>query len=314
MMNLKTLALALLFVPLHSFAKVQEVKIQLNWKPEPQFGGFYAASLARSDQEQNLKFKLQAGGSGTPTVQMLRSGRADFAIVSADELILSNARNPKQQLVAVFASFQKNPQIIMCRSENRFSSLKEVFQSRVTLAWQEGLPYARFLKAQYPKTKVRSVPTGAGLAAFAKNSKMCQQGFITSEPFLATKLGVATNSFLIADEGFNPYTTVLAVRRDFLDKESDLVKRVVLATRAGWLSYLENPTATNAEMTRLNRAMDLRTMRESAEAQASLIRPSKKDLRVGEMEASRWRTLMGQMKETGLIKKDLDPNAQFSNF
>lgn len=306
---------SLLLLATSAFANPTEVILQLNWKAEPQFGGFYAASLAGADAAQNIKLKNQMGGSGTPTVQMLRNQKVDFAIVSADELLISNDKNPNKPLVAVFAVFQKNPQIIMCREENKFDSLKDLFASNVRLAWQAGLPYALFLKQKYPKTKVQSVPNTGGLPIYTqkKDHRICLQGFVTSEPFLATKAGVASQVFLIAEEGFNPYTTVLAVRKDTLEKNEDLVKRVVLAAREGWASYLRNPTPTNAELNRLNPSMDLRSMKESAEAQVPLIRTST-DAQIGTMTNERWSQLIQQMKEIKLIKKTLSSETQFKNF
>ena len=42
--------------------------------------------------------------------------------------------------------------------------------------------------------------------------------------------------FLVADSGYNPYTTVLVTTREHLEQNPEEVKRVVAAVRAGWWS------------------------------------------------------------------------------
>src|SRR5918993_515284 len=69
-----------------------KVKLQLNWKPEPQFGGFYAAQEAGSYKKQGLDVEVVPGGVGTPTVQMVGAGSVEFGVVSADEVLIARAR------------------------------------------------------------------------------------------------------------------------------------------------------------------------------------------------------------------------------
>src|SRR5690606_7527 len=104
-------------------------KIALNWKAEPQFGGFYEAQRAGLFKEEKLNIRLLEGGSGTPTVQMLANGRADFAVVSAEEILIQNDRNPKAQIVAIFASFQTSPVVIMSHADRKFQNIKDVFEN-----------------------------------------------------------------------------------------------------------------------------------------------------------------------------------------
>ena len=283
------------------------VRLALNWKPEPQFGGFYAASVGAEDVAQGVKFTLLEGGSGTPTVQMLANGQVDFAIVSAEEVLIANQRNSKNPVVGVFAVFQTNPQMIMCHVEKGFKSLEEAFSAPITLAWQSGLTYAQFLRRKFTNIKARLVPYSGGVAAFLSDVNLCQQGFLTSEPLAAEKVGAKVNAFLVADEGFNPYTTVLAVRAETLKKSPQLVAKVVRASRQGWQQYLKNPEATNKYMNKLNPAMDLETFAKSAEAQRRLIEPD-----LGKMTLQRWSQLAEELKTLKVVEK-AEPEAAFQN-
>src|SRR6476659_2540521 len=82
----------------------QKVSLQLNWKPEPQFGGFYAAKETIAFTRHGLDVEIVPGGVGTPTVQMVAAGKVAFAVVSADEVILSRANGA--DVVALLAVYQ----------------------------------------------------------------------------------------------------------------------------------------------------------------------------------------------------------------
>jgi NitT/TauT family transport system substrate-binding protein len=276
------------------------VTLALNWKPEPEFGGFYEAAIHGNYLKHGISISIQEGGSGTPTVQMLANGKVDFAIVSADEIVISQDRNPKNKVVALFAVYQTAPYIIMTHAENDFKSLKDVYGSEGTLAVQAGLPYHQYLVQKFGKPKANVVPYLGGVSNFLSDKKFSQQGFITTEPLAAEKDGAKVKSFLVSDEGFNPYVVVLAAREETLKKNPELVKNMIEATREGWTSYLKDPVKTNQHMAKMNKALDLATFNKAADIQKPLIEAKGQSL--GAMTTERWETLVKQMKDLKQIK------------
>ena len=172
-----------------------QIKIALNWKPEPQFGGFYAAEEKGLFKAQKLDVKLIPGGSGTPTIQMLAAGQVDYAVVSGDEILMSHDRGAKD-VVAIFAVYQKNPQGIMIHATQKISKLSELFEKKdMTLLWQSGLPYAQFMLKKYKPAKIKFAPYLGGIANFQADHKIAQQVFVTSEPLAAQKAGLPVKVF-----------------------------------------------------------------------------------------------------------------------
>jgi len=289
-----------------------KLKLALNWKAEPQFGGFYAAKINDEFKKRGLDVEILEGGSGTPTVQMLGAGKVDFAIVSAEEIIVAQDRG--SAITGLFATYQTNPQAIMTHEERHFNSLKEVFASPGVLSLQSGLSYAQFLLKKYPKPKVKIVPYLGGITNFTKDPQYSQQCFYTSEPILATKAGLKVKTFLVSDEGFNPYTTVVAAQSEALKKDPKTAKAFIEAVRAGWQEYLKNPEATNKHMATINKAMDLETFTLSASAQKPLIETEEtKQKGLGHMTTDRWQSLITQLKGLKIIKKDLKPSDLFQS-
>lgn len=306
---LKCIPFTFFFTPLFPLFSWAETQIALNWKAEPQFGGFYQAQL-----NQDVSMKLIEGGSGTPTIQMLTFKKVDYAVVSAEEILISNEKNPKNQVVAVFAVFQTNPQILMTPASRPISNIQELLLQPGLVSAQTGLTYVEFLKKKYPQAQVKWVPYLGGITGLLKEKdyaqNYAQQGFLTSEPLIAEKKGLSVKTFLIADEGFNPYTTVLAVRKADLSSRKAEIETVVRAIRKGWKDYLENPSPANQLMASLNKSMDLESFQKSAVAQKPLIAAP----RLGEMTEARWKSLVSTLRDLKVLKKDLKASEQFMTF
>jgi NitT/TauT family transport system substrate-binding protein len=281
-------------------SKSAKIKLALNWKPDPQFGGFYAAPYSK----YSIDVEILPGGAGTPTVQMVGAGSAEFGIVSADELVV--ARSKGNDVVALFAVFQNCPQGIMAHASRNLSSIADVLKGG-TLALQRGLPYARLLEKQYGFEHVQVVPSpGGDITAFLNDDNFAQQCFIVSEPLVARRKGVAVKVFPVSDIGYNPYTTVVATSGDSLRKNPAMAKAMVAAVRDGWRAYLDDPKPTNEKMRQMNPSMDAETFKEVAEAQKPFIESADTSRDgLGTMNKQRWETLIQQLKELGDIPQSI---------
>ena len=294
-------------------AQATQLQFALNWKAEPEFGGFYTAKLSGSFQKRNLGVEITEGGAGTPVVQMVANSKVRFGIAAADEVVISQPRGT--DVVALFAVYQINPQGIMVHPERGFKSLGDVFNSPGTLAIQSGSPHALFLQSQFPGYKVTFVPYAGGITTFLTDPNFSQQCFVTSEPLIARKKGKPAQSFLIADAGFKPYGTVVIARRQYVAKNQKQTRDLIDAVREGWIEYLRAPESANNAMVKLNPAMDAVSMKEAAEVQKSFIlgagAPAQE---LGKMTIERWGTLVKQLYDLKLIKTKPAADKLFQNF
>jgi len=275
-----------------------KIRLALNWKPDPQFGGFYAAPY----QAHGLDVEILPGGAGTPTIQMVGAGSAEFGVVSADELVV--ARSQGNDVVALFAVFQNNPQGIMVHASRKLASLADLFKVPGTVALQRGLPYARLLEKKYGFEKVKIVPSpGGDISAFLADKNFAQQCFIMSEPLTAKHQGADVQVFPVSDAGYNPYTTVLTTSGEFLRNDPDHAKAIAAAVREGWRAYLDDPKPTNQRMKQLNPSMAPAVFAEVAEAQTPFIETDETRRNgLGSMTKERWEALIAQLKDLGDLK------------
>ena len=73
---------------------------------------------------------------------------------------------------------------------------------------------------------------------FLADKRSAMQGYVTSEPYAIEKqAGFKPKVFLLADQGFDAYSTLIETRRDLVEKKPDLVQRFVDASIIGWYNY-----------------------------------------------------------------------------
>lgn len=286
----------------------QRIKIALNWMPEPEFGGMYAAQVQGLFKANGLEVELLPGGAGAATWQMVASGQVQYGIASADEVFIARARGG--DVVALFATFQTCPQGIMAHAARGLKSMADVFQGG-TVALEEGLPAAKFLEQKYSFKKVKVISYDGGVAAFLASPDYAQQCFVTSEPIAARRQSAKTQVFLLADAGFNPYTAVLIAQGAYVRQHQEEARTMVRALREGWQEYLRDPKPTNDAMGSLNKTMDAQTFAEAAEAQKPLIVPPGFDAPLGSMTRERWQKLADQLVEMKVIEKPISPDECF---
>lgn len=296
------LAALLLALPLLAFAqerKLEKVTLQLNWFPEAEHGGFYAAQLHGFYKEAGLDVEILGGGPDIPVMQMVATGRVMFGVENADGVLLARAEGAP--IVATMAPLQKSPRCIMVHEKSgikRFEDLKDM-----TIAMSARAPFYFFLKKNFPLTNVEVVPYNGNVAPFLTNDKWACQGYIFSEPFVAKSKGGDPHSLLVADAGFNPYTSCLLVSEDTLAKNKDLVARMTAASAKGWAKYMADPTETNKLINSKNPEMGMDILTFGVEQLQPLVfdggvTPET----LGTMTPERWETLAKQLVELDLIK------------
>lgn len=276
-----------------------KVAIQCNWLPEPQFGGIYHAAQAGIFAKHGIDADVRKGGPDIPAVQMAAAGQVEFALAAADEVI--RIREGGADVVAVFATYQTAPQGLMTHGERGVATLEELLRAEGTLAVQPGLAYVKYLERTVG-IQAKLVPYQGGLGQYMASRErldFAQQCFVTSEPLAAEREGAPARVFLVADSGFNPYTSVVITRRDYLEQHPETVKGVVAALREGWRGYLDDPSAANAHMHALNGSMDLETFSAAAAAQESLIDTGAP---LGSMTLARWEELQRQLVEIEAVE------------
>jgi NitT/TauT family transport system substrate-binding protein len=290
-------------------AALLKTGLQLNWVPEPEFGGYYAARELGAFVAEGLDLEIRPGSAQSPVEQMVAAGQVEFGITSADSLLM--ARDRGADLVAIYAAYQSFPEGIMVHASRGLKTMAEIFQGG-TLGVIPGTPFLRLLERDYGLGKMKVVPHDNNIAPFLRDPSMAQQCFLSSEPIVARHAGADPQVFMLSEIGFNPYTGLIITRRQTLEAHPDRVRALVRAVRKGWQAYLADPAPANRAMHTLNPTMAPATFAEAAIIQKPLIQGQLDDGSLGTMTLERWQILAEQLQSLGVIDR-VDPVGAFVN-
>jgi len=287
-----------------------EVTLALNWYPEAEHGGYYAALKHGFYDEAGLDVTIVPGGPGAPVIQEVATGKATFGVATADRALLGRAQGA--DVVAVMAPLQNSPRCIIVHEASGIAGFEQL--ENLTLAISTAGPWALFLQKQLPLKNVDVVPYPGNVAEFLINDKYAQQGYVFSEPFVAEKAGGDPRCLMVSDLGFNPYTSILIVQGDTIRSDPEVVEKMVQASIRGWQKYLTEPEETNAYIHEQNPEMDLDILAYGARAMKPLCITDTTPLeQLGTMTADRWQTLAEQMVEVEVIESGaVDPGEAFT--
>lgn len=277
-----------------------KVRLLLNWFPEAEHGGFFAALVHGEYAAAGLEVEIQPGGVDVPVTPRVASGQVEFGVANADQVIFARAAGAN--VVALLAPLQKSPRCIMVHAGRGIRGFEDL--NDMTLAISPKDAFAEFLKRHYPLRNVKVVPYPGSVAPFLNDPRFGQQAYNISEPYLARKAGGDPQVLMLADVGYNPYTSCLVASDTFARDHPGLIRRMTAASRRGWEIYLRDPARANERIHALNPEMGLDVLRFGVEEMQSMtwLDPEKKQ-GIGEMILERWRALVTTMEELALVPK-----------
>jgi NitT/TauT family transport system substrate-binding protein len=279
-------------------ASLVEVDLMLNWFPEAEHGGYYAALAHGFYEQQGLRVRILPGGPGVPVLAQVASGRVAFGVSNADTVLLGWAQEART--IAVFAPLQVSPRCIMVHEKSGIRRLSEL--KNVTLAMNPSSTFSLYLQKKLALPGVRIVPYSGNVAQFVIDPQMAQQAYTFSEPYVARQRGSDPHCLPVSDLGFNPYTSLLITGRETLDQRPEIVRKMVAASIRGWQQYLQEPATANRLLSQQNNEVNSGLLDYGAQQLRSLcVTPDVPLERIGQMTPQRWQTLMQQLVEVGAV-------------
>jgi NitT/TauT family transport system substrate-binding protein len=283
--------------------KLRSVTLALNWFPEMEHGGFYAAQAAGYFAEEGLDVKIVPGGSQVPVIQNVARGEATFGVAAADQILLGRAKDAK--VVALMAPLQTSPRCIMVHEESGITSFDQL--ENVTLAVRPGITFYKFLQKELPLKDVKVVNYSGNVAQFLLDKKSAQQAYVFSEPFVAQQQGARVRTLLVSELGYNPYTSLLFTRDELVTKDRELVDKMTRACVRGWQKYLDDPAPANELIRQVNTELSPEALSFGADAIKPLCLPEgAAPESLGRMTLERWHQLAEQLLAIGALEKGTD--------
>ena len=296
--------------------QLDHVSFGTNWVAEAEHGGFYQALADGTYKQYGLDVTIVEGGPQVNNRLLLIAGKIDF-FMSANSLQSFDAVAQNIPTVAVAALFQKDPQVLIAHPDQGIEKFEDL-KGLTLFVSQEGVAtYFQWLKADYGFSETKVKPYTFNPQPFLADKRTAMQGYVTSEPYAIEKQGhFKPKIFLLADYGFNTYSTLIETRRELVDKKPDLVRRFVEASIVGWYHYLYGDNkAANALIKQHNPEMTDELLAYSVDkmkAYGIVDSGDALDLGVGAMTDARMASFFDKMVRAGVVKRDIDFRKAYS--
>jgi NitT/TauT family transport system substrate-binding protein len=289
---------------------LDKVSFGTNWVAEAEHGGFFQAVADGTYRQYGLDVTIVPGGPNDNNRMLLIAGKLDF-FMAANTLMSFDAVANNVPVVTVAAIFQKDPQVLLTHPESKIARLEDLKPLTLFVSKEGISSYFQWLKSEYGFSEEKVRPYTFNPQPFIANKQSAMQGYVTSEPYaIENSAGFKPGIILLADYGFNTYSTLIETRGDLIDKKPDLVQRFVDASLIGWYNYLYGDNAAaNAMIKKLNPEMtDALIAFSIARMKQYGIIDSGDALRdgIGAMTDARMASFFDKMVRAHVVRSDID--------
>ena len=280
-----------------------------DWLAEAEHGGFYQAQALGLYKKHGLEVTIRMGGPQTNPPQQVAAGLVDFQLSSGSFAAMAMAQQ-SIPVLAVAAFFQKDPEVLISHPGSGSDTLAEMKGKPIMLSAANRTGSWLFLKAKYGFSDSQMRPYNFSVAPFLADPAAIEMGFVSSEPYQIKKAsGVEPVVNLLADNGYDGYSTVILAPSRMVQLHPDVVRAFIEASIEGWRSYLDDPAPGDALIRHDNPDITQDVLDNSVRVmkqQGIVDSGDSKTLGLGAMTDARWKGFFDTMVQAGLYKPDLD--------
>jgi len=287
----------------HLYA-LDSVTLQLKWKHQFQFAGYYAAQKQGFFEEEGFDVKINEVDFNRSTSEIVLSGDAEFGI-SDSSLVLSRLKG--KPVVIVAAIYQHSPLVLLTLKSSHILSPIELKGKRVMYQKNidDAVLTAMFTELNLKDNEHTHVPHTFQDDALISGNVDAMSAYITDQPFLFKKNNVDINIISPSSYGIDFYGDMLFVTQDYLIENKERVKAFRRASIKGWRYALNHPVEIidwiianyKTEKTREHLLYE-------AEYTARMIRPE--FIEIGHFSPNRLNRISDIYKNIGLASRDQD--------
>lgn len=286
------------------------VKFGTNWVAQAEHGGYYQAVADGTYQECGLEVEIVPGGPQVNNRALLPVGKIDF-FMGGNLIPAFSAVEQGIPTKIVASSFQKEPQIIMTHPNQNLDTWESLKSINLLLGKSFVSSTYQWMIDEFGFTPEQVRPYTFNTAPFLADNRLGQQGYVTSEPFaVETHGGFVPNIFLIADQGYNSYSTTIETRTKLIENDPKVVQCFVDGSAIGWYNYLHGDNkvandmikADNPEITDEQIDFSISKMIEYGIVDSG----DSLELGVGAMTDNRMKSFFEKMVKAGVFDAELD--------
>ena len=212
--------------------------LQLEWKHQFEFAGFYAALEKGYYKDIGIDLEIKEFEEGINISEDVINKKATYGI-SSSALILEKLKN--KPVVLIGSYFKQNALALITKPEIKNPS--DLKNKRImALDWEMGHTSLGVMLKDFgiKRSDYSFVEHDYGIDKFINGEVDAMSVFLTSQPFELDELGIKYNILNPANFGIYSYDVELFTSEEVIGKDFQKVKKFVEATNKGWAYAFAN--------------------------------------------------------------------------
>ena len=282
----------------------ETIKLQLKWKHQFQFAGYYAAKELGYYKQQGLNVEIVEADSNNDPSEIVLQGNAEYGTGSNSLLLLHNEGKP---LVVLAVILQHSPYILITHELNHSQSIHSLKNKRLMIepladeliAYlnHEGMQLSDFKTVQY----------NHDIKDFSSGKVDAISAYSTDEPYFLKKNNIDFHAYSPRSVGIDFYGDNLFTTHNELKNHPKRVKKFLHASLQGWRYAMTHKNEiANLILNKYSKRKDFESLLYEANEIEKLMRPDIVD--IGYMLDGRWRHIAKTYSDLGMLPENYSLN------
>ncbi len=294
-------SLLLIASQLSSVFGLEKIHVQLKWKHQFQFAGYYAAIKQGYYRDKGLEVILHETSPSQTSIIPLLKNEVQYAVDMPSAFIVSHKTN---KIVALAAIFQHSPVALYSLKSKNIKTIHDIIGKKIMLPQRINSEIrAMFISEGLSLADLKIMPLEWGIDVLINKKADIVSGYTTDMPYLFTRQGLEYNEIRAVDYGLDFYGDCLFTSNKELRNHPKRVKDFLEASLAGWryaMSHQEEMIAYI--LSNYSQRLSADTLRYEAQAMEQLILP--RQIEMGHMNNLRWKFMAETFLSLGLISSN----------
>ena len=275
---------------------LRHVVLQLKWKHDFQFAGYYAAIEHGYYRDAGIDVELREAGPGDDPIRDVVGGRAQFG-VSTSELVVARAKGAP---VVVLATIYQHSPFVLLTVRNRGVDDLQSLAGKTIMLDPDSAEILAYLKAEgVDPSRVKVVPQSQDVRDLIRGRVAAMSAYATDEPYALDREKVPYNTFTPRSGGIDFYGDNLFTTEETIRRDPELVRAFRAASLRGWEYAMAHREELVAVTHRYAPALSADFLRFEGRVSAGLIHPELIEL--GHVNPGRWEHIAETYQQVGMI-------------
>ena len=283
-----------------SNSEITTVKLQLKWKHQFQFAGYYAAIEKGFYNEVGINVKLIEADKNINLTNAVFENKAEFGVSTSDIFLSRSQLKPAVILASIF---QHSPQVIIAAKKSGITHVHDLVGKTIMLETLAADIISYLKDENISHSNINIIEHTYCIRKLLNGETDAITAYLTDEPYLLDSLNFEYTVISPLNGGIDFYGDILYTSETLIKKSPKLVNNFLSASLKGW-KYAMNNTEEIVDI--IYEKYSKRHSKEHLRFEANKMKHfiMQDVIEIGYSNIGRWNNIIETYKKLGLIDKN----------